>query len=80
MTIIFGYSILPARIILSIGIFAVFLSIFLLMLFVFGIISDWGIAIFIFLGGAQLTSLGVIGEYVSKAFLFQSQAPQYVEK
>jgi glycosyltransferase involved in cell wall biosynthesis len=80
MTIIFGYSILPARIILSTGIFAVFLSIFLLMLFVFGIISDWGIAIFIFLGGAQLTSLGVIGEYVSKAFLFQSQAPQYVEK
>nr|WP_299419553.1 glycosyltransferase family 2 protein [uncultured Emticicia sp.] len=80
MTIIFGYSILPARIILSIGIFAVFLSILLLMLFVFGIISDWGIAIFIFLGGAQLTSLGVIGEYVSKAFLFQSQAPQYVEK
>lgn len=80
MTIVFGYSILPARIILSIGIFAVFLSIFLLMLFVFGIISDWGIAIFIFLGGAQLTSLGVIGEYVSKAFLFQSQAPQYVEK
>jgi undecaprenyl-phosphate 4-deoxy-4-formamido-L-arabinose transferase len=80
MTIVFGYSILPARIILSIGIFAVFLSIFLLMLFVFGITSDWGIAIFIFLCGAQLTSLGVIGEYVSKAFLFQSQAPQYVEK
>jgi undecaprenyl-phosphate 4-deoxy-4-formamido-L-arabinose transferase len=80
MTIVFGYSILPARIILSTGIFSLFLSILLLMLFVFGITSDWGIAIFIFLCGAQLTSLGVIGEYVSKAFLFQSQAPQYVEK
>lgn len=80
MTIVFGYSILPARIILSTGIFSLFLSILLLMLFVFGITSDWGIAIFIFLCGAQLTSLGVIGEYISKAFLFQSQAPQYVEK
>ena len=80
MTIVFGYSILPARIILSTGIFSLFLSILLIMLFVFGITSDWGIAIFIFLCGAQLTSLGVIGEYVSKAFLFQSQAPQYVEK
>jgi undecaprenyl-phosphate 4-deoxy-4-formamido-L-arabinose transferase len=80
MTIVFGYSILPARIILSTGIFSLFLSILLLMLFVFGITSDWGIAIFIFLCGAQLTSLGVIGEYVSKAFLSQNQAPQYIEK
>lgn len=80
MTILFGYSILPVRIILSIGIFSVFLSIFLIILYVFGIISDWGIAIFIFLGGVQLTSLGVIGEYVSKAFLSQSQTPQYIEK
>lgn len=80
MTILFGYSILPVRIVLSIGIFSVFLSIFLIILYVFGIISDWGIAIFIFLGGVQLTSLGVIGEYVSKAFLSQNQAPQYIEK
>jgi hypothetical protein len=80
MTILFGYSILPARIILTIGIFSLLLSIFIIILFVFGIISDLGIFINIFLGGVQLTSLGVIGEYVSKAFLSQNQAPQYVEK
>jgi undecaprenyl-phosphate 4-deoxy-4-formamido-L-arabinose transferase len=80
MTILFGYSILPARIILTIGIFSLLLSIFIIILFVFGIISDWEIFIYIFLGGVQLTSLGVIGEYVSKAFLSQNQAPQYIEK
>lgn len=80
MTILYGYSILPARIILTIGIFSLLLSIFIIILFVFGIISDLGIFINIFLGGVQLTSLGVIGEYVSKAFLSQNQAPQYVEK
>jgi undecaprenyl-phosphate 4-deoxy-4-formamido-L-arabinose transferase len=80
MTILFGYSILPARIILSIGIFSLLLSICLIILFVFGFISNWGISIFIFLGGVQLTSLGVIGEYVSKAFLSQNQSPQYIEK
>lgn len=80
MTILFGYSILPARIILSIGIFSLLLSIVMIILFVFGFISDWGISVFIFLGGVQLTSLGVIGEYVSKAFLSQNQAPQYIEK
>jgi undecaprenyl-phosphate 4-deoxy-4-formamido-L-arabinose transferase len=80
MTILFGYSILPARIILTIGIFSLLLSIFIIILFVFGIISDLGIFINIFLGGVQLTSLGVIGEYVSKAFLSQNQAPQYFEK
>jgi undecaprenyl-phosphate 4-deoxy-4-formamido-L-arabinose transferase len=80
MTILFGYSILPARIILTIGIFSLLLSIFIIIVFVFGIISDWEIFIYIFLGGVQLTSLGVIGEYVSKAFLSQNQAPQYIEK
>lgn len=80
MTILFGYSILPVRIILSLGIASLILSILLVMLFIFRIIPDWGIAIFIFFGGVQLTSLGIIGEYVSKAFLSQSQAPQYIEK
>ena len=80
MTILFGYSILPARIIFTIGIFSLLLSIVIIILFVFGIISDCGIFIYIFLGGVQLTSLGVIGEYVSKAFLSQNQAPQYIEK
>ncbi|MDZ7934427.1 MAG: glycosyltransferase family 2 protein [Emticicia sp.] len=80
MTILFGYSILPVRIILSLGIASLILSILLVILYIFKIIPDWGIAIFIFFGGVQLTSLGIIGEYVSKAFLSQNQAPQYIEK
>ena len=80
MTILFGYSILPTRIILLIGIFSLLLSIFLIILFLVGIISDWRLTIFVFLGAVQLTSIGVIGEYVSKAFLYQSQSPQYIEK
>ncbi len=80
MTILFGYSILPVRIILSLGIASLILSILLVILYIFKVIPDWGIAIFIFFGGVQLTSLGIIGEYVSKAFLSQSQTPQYIEK
>lgn len=80
MTILFGYSILPVRIILSLGIASLILSILLVILYIFRIIPDWGIAIFIFFGGVQLTSLGIIGEYVSKAFLSQNQTPQYIEK
>lgn len=80
MTILFGYSILPVRMILLLGIASLILSILLIILFVFRIIPDWGIAIFIFLGGVQLTSLGIIGEYVAKAFLSQSETPQYIEK
>ena len=80
MTILFGYSILPVRIILSLGILSLVFSILLILLYLFRVIPDWGIAIFIFFGGVQLTSLGVIGEYVSKAFLSQNQTPQYIEK
>ncbi|GAB2643396.1 glycosyltransferase family 2 protein [Emticicia sediminis] len=80
MTILFGYSILPVRIILSLGIASLILSILLIILYIFRIIPDWGIAIFIFFGGVQLTSLGIIGEYVSKAFLSQNQTPQYIKK
>ena len=80
MTILFVYSILPARIILLLGVFLLFFSLLLLVLYLFKLIPDWEIVTFIFIGGIQLTSLGVIGEYVSKALLSQNQTPQYVEK
>ncbi|CAH0994913.1 Undecaprenyl-phosphate 4-deoxy-4-formamido-L-arabinose transferase [Emticicia aquatica] len=80
MTILFGYSLLPVRIILTLGITLVLLSILLLFLYMFNFIPDWRLSMFIFFGGIQLTSLGVIGEYISKSFLSQNQTPQYVEK
>lgn len=80
MTILFGYSLLPIRIILSLGILLVILSILLIILYIFKVIPDWGLSMFVFFGGVQLTSLGIIGEYISKSFLSQNGTPQYVEK
>ena len=80
MTILFGYSLLPIRVILSLGISLVILSILLVILYIFKVIPDWGFSMFVFFGGIQLTSLGIIGEYISKSFLSQNGTPQYVEK
>jgi glycosyltransferase involved in cell wall biosynthesis len=80
LTILFCYSLLPVRIILSMGVFLILLSIFLIFLYVLKFLPDWYLSIFIFFGGIQLTSLGIIGEYISKAFLTQNGTPQYIEK
>jgi glycosyltransferase involved in cell wall biosynthesis len=80
MIILFVYYLLPIRIILSLGIFLVILSILLIILYIFKLIPDWGLSMFVFFGGVQLTSLGIIGEYISKSFLSQNGTPQYVEK
>tara|TARA_B100000674_G_C37819916_1_gene905264 strand:- start:914 stop:1096 length:183 start_codon:yes stop_codon:yes gene_type:complete len=34
----------------------------------------------LFIGGVQLMALGVIGEYVGRAFLYQSKEPQFIIK
>ncbi len=80
MTILFGYSLLPIRIVLSLGVSLVILSLLLIILYIFNVIPDWGFSMFVFFGGVQLTSLGIIGEYISKSFLSQNGTPQYVEK
>lgn len=80
MIILFGYSLLPIRIILSLGISLIILSILLIILYVLKVIPDWGLSMFVFFGGVQLTSLGIIGEYISKSFLSQNGTPQYIEK
>ncbi|MBA4853338.1 glycosyltransferase family 2 protein [Emticicia sp. BO119] len=78
--IVFGYSTLPIRFIQGTGIFLIFLSILLVFLYLINVISDWQIPMFIFFGGVQLSSIGIIGEYVGKLFLTQNGTPQYVEK
>ncbi len=80
MIILFGYSLLPIRIILSLGTSLIILSILLIILYILKVIPDWGLSMFVFFGGVQLTSLGIIGEYISKSFLSQNGTPQYVEK
>lgn len=80
LTIIFGYSLLPVRIILGLGLALIIFSVLLTVLFIFKIIPDWQLAIIIFFGGVQLTSIGIIGEYISKLFLSHNHTPQYTEK
>lgn len=80
MIIVFGYSLLPIRILLGLGISLTLFSILLIGLYIFKIIPDWLLPLFVFFGGIQLTSIGIIGEYISKLFLSQNQTPQYIEK
>ncbi|WP_026994286.1 glycosyltransferase family 2 protein [Flectobacillus major] len=81
MSILFGYSLLPVRVILLLGIILSFLS------FLGGIFTLLGIfclsPIFLLiasLGGLQIIGLGIIGEYVAKGYLTQSNLPQFVIK
>ncbi|MEA5257442.1 glycosyltransferase family 2 protein [Arcicella aquatica] len=80
LTIIFGYSILPARFILLSGFFLIVVSLLLFGLDIWGILSEYSITVFMFFGGIQLMSLGIIGEYMGRMFLTQNNYPQYSVK
>ncbi len=80
LTIIFGYSILPARFILLSGFFLTLLSLILFGSAVGGVLSEYSITVFMFFGGVQLMSLGIIGEYMGRMFLTQNNYPQYSVK
>ncbi len=80
LTIVFGYSILPARFILLSGFFFTFLGLALFSLDVWGILSEYSITVFLFFGGVQLMSLGIIGEYMGRMFLTQNNYPQFSVK
>ncbi|HEY1057047.1 MAG TPA: glycosyltransferase family 2 protein [Emticicia sp.] len=80
MIIVFGYSTLPIRFIQATGIFLIFLSLLLTFLYLIQITTDWQIPMFIFFGGIQLSTVGIIGEYIGKLFLTQNGTPQFVEK
>lgn len=80
MIIVFGYSLLPIRIVMATGIFLIFLSLLLVFLYIINITDNWQIPMFIFFGGIQLSSVSIIGEYIGKLFLTQNGTPQFVEK
>lgn len=80
MIIVFGYSLLPIRIVMATGILLIFLSLVLIFLYLIKVTNDWQIPMFIFFGGIQLSSVGIIGEYIGKLFLTQNGTPQFVEK
>jgi glycosyltransferase involved in cell wall biosynthesis len=80
LNIIFGYSLLPVRVSLFLGFLSTFVAIILSILhFITGIDHPiW--LIILFVGGVQLISIGIVGEYVGKTFLTQSNTPQYTLK
>ena len=78
-------SIKPIRIITGLGILIAFLSFVgvvwsIIMRLLGQTVSGWAsmISIICFIGGVQLISLGVIGEYIGKIYLETKQRPRYI--
>jgi glycosyltransferase involved in cell wall biosynthesis len=80
LNIIFGYSLLPVRLSLFMGFLSTFVAIFLSVLHVITGIDHPVWLIILFVGGIQLISIGIVGEYVGKTFLTQGNTPQYTLK
>ena len=77
LNIIFGYSLLPVRLALFLGLFATLIALILSITQFLGL-TDYPIRLVVlFVGGIQLISIGIVGEYVGKTFLTQSKVPQY---
>lgn len=80
MTILFGYSILPARIILYSGFLLLIISILFILLYILNIFQSEILCISSLLGSIQLIAMGVIAEYISKSYLTQNSHPQFTIK
>lgn len=87
MTILFGYSLKPLRLLTALGLTFTGFSVFAILidLVLYAIHSQFFVlnsilSVITLLGGLLLTSLGLVGEYVGRIFMVQSGLPQYVEK
>lgn len=80
LNIIFGYSLLPVRLAMFLGFLSTFIALILSVLQFMSIV-DYPIRLLVlFIGGIQLISIGIVGEYIGKTFLTQSNTPQYTLK
>ncbi len=80
LNIIFGYSLLPVRLAMFLGFLSTFIALILSVLQFMNIV-DYPIRLLVlFIGGIQLISIGIVGEYIGKTFLTQSNTPQYTLK
>jgi undecaprenyl-phosphate 4-deoxy-4-formamido-L-arabinose transferase len=80
LNIIFGYSLLPVRLSMFLGFLSTFIALILSILQFMEIIDYPIRLVVLFIGGIQLISIGIVGEYIGKAFLTQSNTPQYTLK
>jgi undecaprenyl-phosphate 4-deoxy-4-formamido-L-arabinose transferase len=80
LNILFGYSLLPVRLALFFGLLSTFISLIFSVLQFSGFINHPIVLIVLFFGGVQLISIGIVGEYIGKTFLTQSNTPQYTLK
>lgn len=80
LNIIFGYSLLPVRLSLFLGFLSTFIALILTILPLFANFNHPVGLIVLFVGGVQLISIGIVGEYIGKTFLTQSNTPQYTLK
>ncbi|MEZ4903384.1 MAG: glycosyltransferase family 2 protein [Spirosomataceae bacterium] len=87
MTILFGYSLKPLRLLTGLGLAFTVISVLAILidLILYAIHSQFFIlnsilSVITLFGGLLLTSLGLVGEYVGRIFMVQSGLPQYVEK
>lgn len=78
-------SVKPIRLITALGLIVAFISIIgiawsVIAVFLGKTVAGWAstVSIICFLGGIQLLSLGVIGEYVGKIYLETKQRPKYI--
>lgn len=81
-----GFSVVPLRITTLVGLLIAFVSFISLIYVIIARITHpdlpmgWPsiISTILFLGGVQLVALGIIGEYVGRAYLVLNHKPQYV--
>ena len=84
-----SFSIVPLRLVSIIGLFVIFLSIMISIYVLYetlvtgNVVLGWASTVLpiYFLGGVQLLSLGIIGEYIGKIYIETKARPRYfVEK
>ena len=88
LRVLTNFSVIPLRISTIFGMFSAFigfcLGIYFIVLYFLGVVEPEGwrslFVSILFIGGIQLMSIGVIGEYVGRSFLYQSKEPQFIIK
>jgi glycosyltransferase involved in cell wall biosynthesis len=80
LTILFGYSLIPLRLTLFVGLFSIICSLIYMALYFSNIVPEWGSPVVIFLGGTTLSAIAIIGEYIGKSFMILNGKPQFIIK